>query len=408
MNQQTKNFLNNWIFILFAGAYLVFITIGIRLSFGLFLIPYTEAFGSGREIFSFAMALQNVFWGISSPIAGAYADKYGAGKVATIGTLFYFLGLLLMIFFISPIGLIMGQILIGIGLGAAGISIALGAVARSCPKEKRSLALGMVISFGSFGQFILIPFTQYFINAVGWHESLVILAIITCSMLFACIILNQDRYNKPILSSYQEKQNIKTTISTAMTDKDFLLLTTGFFVCGIQIVFVATHLPTYINDLGLSPYVAAWSLALVGLFNIIGSLLLGWLGQFWSKRKLLAWVYLLRSIFIYLFITLPPSDFSALLFGSAMGLIWLGTIPLTSALIVVFYGPAFLSLLYGITFFSHQIGSFFGAWLGGWIYDYFGSYDLMWWVLIFFGIFAFMVNWLIDERSFEHKKIELN
>jgi predicted MFS family arabinose efflux permease len=187
-------------------------------------------------------------------------------------------------------------------------------------------------------------------------------------------------------------------LKTALSSTDYLLLTVGFFVCGIQVVFIATHLPTYLQDAGIGPEIASWALGLVGLFNIIGSLLAGWLGSFVSKAKLLAWLYLMRSVIIIGFLILPPSPMTALLFGAAMGLLWLGTIPLTSGLIVVFFGPAFLSMLYGVTFFSHQIGSFLGAWLGGWIYDNLGSYDLMWWIIIGSGVFAFIINLMIDER----------
>ena len=404
MNSKVEG--NFWILVLFASAFLVFVTIGIRLSFGLFLLPYTVEFGSGREVFSFAMAVQNIFWGISSPIAGAYADKLGAGKIAFIGTIFYTLGILIMIFFVSPYWLVLSQVFVGIGLGAAGISIALGAVAKTCPVNKRSLALGMVISFGSFGQFALIPLTQFLIEKFGWVEALSILSAISISMIFSCIILKFETTNNLDLSSVVKNLKIKEILNIAIFDKDYILLTIGFFVCGIQIVFIATHLPIYINDLGLSPYIAAWSLALVGLFNIIGSFLLGWLGSFLSKKKLLAWVYLLRSIFIVIFLSLPPSETMALIFGAAMGLIWLGTIPLTSALIVVFYGPTFLSMLYGITFLSHQVGSFFGAWLGGLIYDVYGNYNLMWIILIISGVFAFMVNWFINEDLSENQRLQ--
>ena len=381
-----------------AAAFLVMVTLGIRQSFGLFLLPVTEALGTGREVFSLALAIQNLLWGIASPFAGALADKFGAGRVAAIGTLFYAGGLVVMASFVSPSGLMMGQLMIGIGLGSAGVSIALGAVARAVAPEKRSLALGMVTSIGSFGQFAVLPVTQIFIDGYGWQVSLLLLSGLSASMLASCLLMARDEKVREVRTADIANITMNGMLKTALSSTDYLLLTVGFFVCGIQVVFIATHLPTYLQDVGIGPEIASWALGLVGLFNIIGSLLAGWLGSFVSKAKLLAWLYLMRSVIIIGFLILPTSPMTALLFGAAMGLLWLGTIPLTSGLIVVFFGPAFLSMLYGVTFFSHQIGSFLGAWLGGWIYDNLGSYDLMWWIIIGSGVFAFIINLMIDER----------
>ena len=387
-----------WTLLLMAAAFLVMVTLGIRQSFGLFLLPVTEALGTGREVFSLALALQNLLWGIASPFAGALADKFGAGRVAAIGTLFDAGGLVVMASFVSPSGLMMGQLMIGIGLGSAGVSIALGAVARAVAPEKRSLALGMVTSIGSFGQFAVLPVTQIFIDGYGWQVSLLLLSGLSASMLASCLLMARDEKVREVRTADIANITMNGMLKTALSSTDYLLLTVGFFVCGIQVVFIATHLPTYLQDAGIGPEIASWALGLVGLFNIIGSLLAGWLGSFVSKAKLLAWLYLMRSMIIIGFLILPPSPMTALLFGAAMGLLWLGTIPLTSGLIVVFFGPAFLSMLYGVTFFSHQIGSFLGAWLGGWIYDNLGSYDLMWWIIIGSGVFAFIINLMIDER----------
>ena len=387
-----------WTVLLMAAAFLVVITLGIRQSFGLFLLPITEALGTGREVFSLGLAFQNLLWGISSPFAGALADKYGAGRIAAIGTIFYAGGLAVMAGFVTPGGMMMGHLMIGIGLGSAGVSIALGAVARAVAPEKRSLALGMVTSIGSFGQFAILPITQIFIDGYGWQVSLLLLSGLSASMLASCLLLARDETVRDVRTADIAKITMNSMLKTALSSTDYLLLTVGFFVCGIQVVFIATHLPTYLQDAGISPDIASWALGLVGLFNIIGSLLAGWLGSFISKKKLLAWLYLMRSLTILGFLALPPSPITALLFGAAMGLLWLGTIPLTSGLIMVFFGPAFLSMLYGIAFFSHQIGSFLGAWLGGWIYDNLESYDLMWWIIIGFGVFAFIINLMIDER----------
>ena len=393
----TALFTSRWYLILIASAFLVVVTLGIRQSFGLFLLPATEAMGTGREVFSLAMAMQNLAWGLVSPLAGAMADKFGAARVAAIGAICYAAGLLLMGIIVSPGGLLFGQIMIGIGLGSAGISIALGAVARATAPEKRSLALGMVTSIGSFGQFAVLPITQFFIDGFGWQIALMLLSGVAASMLAACLVLHLQDNEKAPQTADLAKLSAKDALGTALNSRDYILLTTGFFVCGIQIVFIGTHLPTYLRDAGLSSEVASWSLAVVGLFNIIGSFAAGWLGSFMSKKKLLAWFYLGRSIFMILFIMLPPTPLTAILFGCSMGLLWLGTIPLTSGLIVVFFGPTFLSMLYGVAFLSHQIGSFIGAWLGGRIYDMLGSYDVMWWIVIASGLFAFVINYMINE-----------
>ena len=393
----TALFTSRWYLILMASAFLVVVTLGIRQSFGLFLLPATEAMGTGREVFSLAMAMQNLVWGLVSPLAGAMADKFGAARVAAIGAICYAAGLLLMGIIVSPGGLLFGQIMIGIGLGSAGISIALGAVARATAPEKRSLALGMVTSIGSFGQFAVLPITQFFIDGFGWQIALMLLSGVAASMLAACLVLHLQDNEKAPQTADLAKLSAKDALGTALNSRDYILLTTGFFVCGIQIVFIGTHLPTYLRDAGLSSEVASWSLAVVGLFNIIGSFAAGWLGSFMSKKKLLAWFYLGRSIFMILFIMLPPTPLTAILFGCSMGLLWLGTIPLTSGLIVVFFGPTFLSMLYGVAFLSHQIGSFIGAWLGGRIYDLLGSYDVMWWIVIASGLFAFVINYMINE-----------
>ena len=393
----TALFTSRGYLILMASAFLVVVTLGIRQSFGLFLLPATEAMGTGREVFSLAMAMQNLVWGLVSPLAGAMADKFGAARVAAIGAICYAAGLLLMGIIVSPGGLLFGQIMIGIGLGSAGISIALGAVARATAPEKRSLALGMVTSIGSFGQFAVLPITQFFIDGFGWQIALMLLSGVAASMLAACLVLHLQDNEKAPQTADLAKLSAKDALGTALNSRDYILLTTGFFVCGIQIVFIGTHLPTYLRDAGLSSEVASWSLAVVGLFNIIGSFAAGWLGSFMSKKKLLAWFYLGRSIFMILFIMLPPTPLTAILFGCSMGLLWLGTIPLTSGLIVVFFGPTFLSMLYGVAFLSHQIGSFIGAWLGGRIYDMLGSYDVMWWIVIASGLFAFVINYMINE-----------
>ena len=348
-----------WFIIMLAGATLVSATLGIRQVFGLFLAPISVELDTGFQLFSLAIAVQNLVWGLSSPFFGAAADRYGPWRVAAVGALLYAGGLFLMASFVNETGVFVGQILVGLGLGSAGISIAIGAVARAAPPEKRSLAMGLVTSFGSFGQFALVPITQILMVNGGWQFALVMLSAIMASMVAVAIGLrtaagSARSVGGPVLT-------IGATLHQAVNSRDYILLTIGFFVCGLQLVFITTHLPTYLHDAGLSTEISSWALALIGLFNIIGAFVCGWLGGIVSKKKTLATVYLLRGIIIAAFIVIPPTPVTALLFGAAMGLLWLGTIPLTSGLIVVFFGPRYLSMLYGMVFLSHQIGSFVGA-----------------------------------------------
>ena len=384
-----------WLVIMLAGATLVSATLGIRQVFGLFLQPISHELGAGFQLFSLAIAVQNLVWGLSSPLFGAIADRHGPWRVAAIGTLLYGGGLFLMASYVTEAGIFMGQILIGLGLGSAGISIAIGAVARSAPPEKRSLAIGLVTSFGSFGQFALVPVTQILMVNGGWQFALLMLSVIMASMVAMAMGLRTPEgslrpIEGPVLS-------IGSALQQAVSSRDYILLTIGFFVCGLQLVFITTHLPTYLHDAGLSPEISSWALALIGLFNIVGAFVCGWLGGVISKKKSLATVYLLRGITIVAFVLVPPTPVTALLFGACMGLLWLGTIPLTSGLIVVFFGPRYLSMLYGLVFLSHQIGSLVGAWVGGIWYDWFGNYEAMWWLNAAAGLFAFAVNWAIRE-----------
>ena len=388
-----------WLVIMLAGATLVSATLGVRQVFGLFLQPISMELGAGFQLFSLAIAIQNLVWGLSSPVFGAAADRYGPWRVAAMGALLYGGGLFLMASFVTDAGIFIGQILIGLGLGSAGISIAIGAVARAAPPEKRSLAMGLITSFGSFGQFALVPVTQILMVQGGWQFALLMLSVIMASMVAVAMGLRTPAGSArpiegPILT-------IGATLQQAVSSRDYILLTVGFFVCGLQLVFITTHLPTYLHDAGLSPDISSWALALIGLFNIIGAFVCGWLGGVVSKKKSLATVYLLRGITIAAFILIPPTPVTALLFGACMGLLWLGTIPLTSGLIVVFFGPRYLSMLYGLVFLSHQIGSFVGAWLSGIWYDWFGNYEAMWWLNAAAGLFAFAVNWAIREPRAE-------
>ena len=384
-----------WLKVLVAGAALVTVTFGIRQVFGLFVVPISTDLGGGVQTIALAIAVQNLIWGFSSPLFGAMADRIGAWKVAILGATIYTAGLLSTAYIVSPGGVFLGQALIGLGLGSAGISIAIGAVGRVVPPGRRSIAFGLVTSFGSFGQFALLPVTQMMIGTYGWQQALVILSFLMAAMTAMALGMRTDQQAKT--AEVARELSTGEALRVAVRSRDYLLLTAGFFVCGLQLVFITTHLPVFLFDNGVNAEIASWSLALVGLFNIVGAFVCGWLGSKLSKRKTLATVYLLRGIIMCAFFLLPVTPASALIFGAMMGLLWLGTIPLTSGLIVTFFGPKHLSMLYGIAFTSHQIGSFVGSWLGGVVYDMTASYTIMWWLNVGAALFAFGVNWIIRE-----------
>jgi predicted MFS family arabinose efflux permease len=385
-----------WLRVLITGAALVTVTFGIRQVFGLFVVPLSDALGSGVQLVALAIAIQNLVWGFSSPLFGALADRIGAWKVAVVGTAIYTVGLLANAYIITPSGLFLGQALIGLGLGSAGISIAIGAVGRVVPPARRSLAFGLVTSFGSFGQFALLPVTQMLMSQHGWQMALLLLSFLTTAAMAMALGL---RGAPTATTADVADLTTAEVLRVAAGSRDYLLLTAGFFVCGLQLVFITTHLPAFLGDRGVPPHIASWALALIGLFNILGAFFCGWLGGHVSKRKTLATVYLLRGAIMCGFLLLPVTPTSALIFGAAIGLLWLGTIPLTSGLIVVFFGPKHLSMLYGIVFTSHQVGSFFGSWLGGVLYDITGNHNFMWWLNVAAALFAFAVNWMIREQS---------
>ena len=383
-----------WLRVLIVGAALVTVTFGIRQVFGLFVVPMSMALDTGVQMIALAIAVQNLIWGFSSPFFGALADRIGAWKVAMIGAAIYTCGLLSSALIVSPGGVFLGQALIGLGLGSAGISIAIGAVGRVVPPERRSIAFGLVTSFGSFGQFALLPVTQMLIGDHGWQMALLILSFLTAAMMAMALGM---RTAPQARTADVAELSTAEALRVAVRSRDYILLTAGFFVCGLQLVFITTHLPVFLFDNGVDASIASWALALIGLFNIVGAFVCGWLGGKLSKRKTLATVYLLRGIIMCGFFLLPVTPVSALVFGAMMGLLWLGTIPLTSGLIVTFFGPKHLSMLYGIAFASHQVGSFVGSWLGGIVYDMTASYSIMWWLNVGAALFAFTVNWIIRE-----------
>jgi predicted MFS family arabinose efflux permease len=382
-----------WTVILCGGVILT-IAVGMRQGFGLFLKPITTDIAVSREVFSFAIALQNIVWGVATPFFGAWGDKAGTGRALAAGGISYTLGLLTISFATGPFELIAGNLLIGLGLGGAGFTVVIGAVARASPPEIRSSAIGYAAAAGSFGQFALVPITQSLITGLGWSMALVALSGIALLMIPASIgVAGQQADRRD-----QAAQSAGAALREAFGHSGFWLLVAGFFVCGFQLIFVSTHLPAFLADQAMPTWLAAWALAFVGLFNIVGSYAAGYFGGRYRKKYLLAGFYLARSVIFILFLIVPFSEVSVLLFGAAMGLLWLGTVPLTSGLVAQIFGPTYLSMLYGIVFMSHQLGSFFGAWLGGLAYDLLGSYDAMWWICAALGIAAALLHWPIRDR----------
>jgi predicted MFS family arabinose efflux permease len=384
------------------GAFIVLLSFGIRSGFGLFLQPISLDLGWGREVFALALAIQNLLWGLSQPFVGALADKWGTARTVVGGGLLYALGVYLMSTTTSPAELYFSAgVLIGLGLSGTGFGVVLAAVARSVPPERRSVALGITTAVGSLGQFLLPPIGQALLSAYGWQSALALLAFGSIAMVLAAGGLRGR-----VQTSGHGHQTIRQALVEAGAHSGYLYLTAGFFVCGWHVAFIAVHLPAYLADGGLSTEVAAWCLALVGLFNVIGSYAAGVLGGRLSKKYCLSFLYAARAVLILAFIMLPLSPASALVFSAIMGLLWLSTVPLTSGLVAQIFGPRYMATLFGIVFLSHQVGSFLGVWLGGYLYDVYGSYDLIWWLSVALGLLAALLHWPIDEREVPRLRVQ--
>ena len=380
------------------------LAIGIRLVFGLFLQPVSEAHGWGREIFALAIALQNIVWGLTQPLLGILADKYGARKVVVMGGIGYSVGLFLMSQATSPLALhLTTGVLIGFSLSATSFVVVLGAVGRVVSEKHRSTALGLVSAAGSLGQVLILPFGQALIGAYGWALALVALAVMSSLVVPLAMGLggNKKSERQPIPS-----QPLGQAVTEAGLHRGYWLLTAGFFVCGFQVTFMATHLPAYIVDLGFSARLGATALALISLINVFGSFFWGFMGGKYSKKYNLTLLYLARVLVIAAFLFFPPSNLGILLFASAMGFLWLGTVPLTSGLIGQIFGVQYLSTLFGIVFLGHQVGAFAGVWMGGVIFDATGSYDSVWYVAIGLGLIAALLHWPINEEPVKRLALE--
>ena len=380
--------------ILLGSALILALSLGTRHGFGLFLPPMSAQFGWGREVFAFAIALQNLVWGLAQPFTGALADRFGAAKVVFVGGILYAVGLAMMSMADSPESLSLSAgLLIGIGLSGTTFSIILGVVGRALPPEKRSMGMGLASAAGSFGQFAMLPGTLGLIGWLGWSMALVALGLLVAFILPLVAMLK----DKPVPVTAGE-QTLREALHEACTHSGFWLLAFGFFVCGFQVVFIGVHLPAYLVDQHLPATVGTTVLALIGLFNVFGTYIAGWLGGRMSKPRLLTGLYLLRAVVIVLFLWAPLTQTTAYLFGISMGLLWLSTVPLTNGTVATLFGVRNLSMLGGIVFLFHQLGAFLGGWLGGVVYDHTGNYDLIWHVSIALSLVAAALNWPVRER----------
>ncbi|MDD5295281.1 MAG: MFS transporter [Rhodocyclaceae bacterium] len=391
----TKHKLSRATLLLICGSLVVTLSMGIRHTFGLFMQPMTTQLGWGREAFSLAIALQNLAWGAAQPFTGWLADRFGAGRVIFAGGLLYLLGLLLMAHAGTPGEFILSAgILVGLGLSGTTFSVVYGAVGRAVSPERQAGALALVGAAGSLGQFLMVPVGQQLLSGFGWVQTLLVFALLAALMLpLSRGVAEQGHaaHGHPITTSSALRQ--------AFGHRDYWLLTAGFFVCGFQVVFIGAHLPAYLLDKGLSANLGMMALALIGLFNIFGTWSFGKLGGRYSKRWLLAGIYLGRTVVIGLFLLAPLSSVSVALFAASMGFLWLGTVPLTNGLVARMFGVQFLAMLSGFVFLSHQVGSFLGVWLGGRLFDATGSYDLVWGICMALGVVAALLNLPIREQA---------
>jgi MFS family permease len=392
------------IYMLIGSAIILALSLGIRHAFGLYLVPMSHEFGWGHNVFSLAIALQNLIWGAVQPITGAFADKYGSKTVVIVGGVLYALGLSLMA--MSSTGLLLNisaGLILGLALSATSFPVLLSAVGRAAHPSKRSLAMGIASAAGSFGQFIMLPTTLLLLQSFGWKSALLISAILVALLVPLAWTLKAPMYvdpnakpnNKPALS-------FKQILVIAKNHKPFWFLSLGFFVCGFQVVFIGIHLPGYLIDHGFTATTGTVFLALVGLFNIVGTYTAGWLGGKYSKPHLLMGLYGLRGIAMILFLLLPLTTWSVYAFGVVMGLLWLSTVPLTNGIVANMFGVKYLTMLSGLVFFTHQVGSFLGGWLGGLNHDMTGNYNVVWILSILLSIFGVLVHFMVNEKAVVH------
>ncbi|TMP42907.1 MULTISPECIES: MFS transporter [unclassified Pseudoalteromonas] len=388
---------------------LLSLNFGLRSSMGFFMAPISDEFGYGREVFAFALALQNLWWGLSQPFAGALADKYGTCKTVIVGALLYAGGLYVTASSNSILSLNLGAgLLMGMGIAATGFGVVLPAMAKMVSPDKRAFALGLGSAAGSAGQLIFVPVAQDFIAAYGWSNALMLLAGGALLMALMAGVFKENTDPEQMSQPITVKQTVKEALNEALSYPHYWLIMIGFFVCGFQLAFITVHMPAFLSDRGFTANVAVASLALIGLFNIFGCLVSGaWSGKY-SKKNLLTLIYALRAIAIALFMLLPMTETSVILFSILTGFLWLATVPPTSGLVAQLFGLPHMGLLYGIVFLSHQLGSFSGVWLGGYLYDLTGSYDVVWWSACVIALVTAAIHVFIDERPVERLRITTN
>ena len=381
------------------GCLIATISFGPRSSLGFFFSLLSQTNHWGRDVFAFAVAIQNLLWGIGQPFAGAIADRFGTNRVLCVGAVLYALGLAIMARSTSPeeLGLSAG-VLIGLGLSGCSFNIVLGAFGKLLPEKWRSLAFGAGTAAGSFGQFLYSPIAVALMDKVGWQQALLIFAGVTLFILPLSLALATPVASVAQASVAKSTQSARQAFAEAFGHRSYVLLVLGFFTCGFQLAFITVHLPSYLIDRGLSAEIGGWTLAVIGMFNIVGSLGSGWLSTRMPKRYLLSSIYFIRAAAIVAFITLPASPTATLIFGAVTGLMWLSTVPPTSALVAVMFGTRWLAMLFGFAFFSHQVGGFLGVLIGGIAFERTGSYDLVWWLSVLFGVLSAVINLPIVEK----------
>ena len=388
---------------LVCASLILTLSLGTRHSFGLFLQPMTMANGWGREVFGFAVAIQNLLWGLSQPLTGMLADRFGAKRVLFAGGLLFALGLVFMANSTTALGLTLAiGLFVGLGMSCTSFNIVFGALGRAYSAEKRSVVLGISSAAGSFGQFAILPLALILISGLGWYAALIVLSLVVAVMMPASFGVPDKGYGS---SGHIGGVSLKEALAEAFAHKGFWLLGVGYFACGFQVVFIGTHFPAFLMDQGLTVRDGTISLALIGLFNIFGSYLAGQLGGRFSKTYLLSGIYAARGVAIALLISFPLTPISAYLFAATMGFLWLGTVPLTNGVVAGIFGVKHLAMLSGFVFFFHQLGSFFGGWLGGYLFDRTGSYQIVWLIAIGLAVISVVVNLPIDERPVIRKPV---
>ena len=390
----------NWrtpLVIIICGCAIAMLSFGPRSSFGFFVQPMSREFAWGRDVFGLALAFQNLLWGLGQPIAGAIADRFGSLRVILVGALLYAAGLVLMRYAATPLSLDIGAgVLIGFGLAGCSFNLVLSAFSKLLPPERRGVALGAGTAAGSFGQFLFAPFGVAMIDNFGWQTALLVFA----GLMLLIVPLSLALSTPPVASDHvpaPDQQSFKTALAEAFGHRSYVLLVLGFFTCGFQLAFITVHLPAYLVDRGIPASTGGWVIAAIGLFNIVGSLGVGWLQNIFAKRYILSVIYLIRAISIIAFISFPISATSAILFGAVSGLTWLSTVPPTSALVALMFGTRWFATLYGFAFVSHQVGGFLGVLLGGIVFEKFGSYTSVWWLSALFGVLSALINLPIVE-----------